>query len=298
MTTPRPKQSSPARQAPVGSLRLSRSRWASRPVGWLQRTTRSRGIDVRRYREFPVDFDTHIQAIHQRVAEYTLVSPERTSALVSSIEYLERCHIAGDIVECGVWKGGSMMAAALAVDRVGGVDRDLWLYDTFMGLTQPGEMDVDVAGNSALQQMRERHPNLLPGQVDGSDVFAFASLDEVRNNMATVGYRGGQVRFVKGSVQDTIPASIPDRIALLRLDTDFYDSTKHELTHLVPRMVPGGILIIDDYGAWLGARQAVDEFLDASGTPMYLHRVDTTARLAVVGTPVGIGAGRRHGRVQ
>ncbi len=242
------------------------------------------GLDIRRFREFPVDIDANSRAVHQFVSDYTLVSPERTHALCSALEYLERYGVAGDIVECGVWKGGSMMAAALCLNRLGSVGRDLWLYDTFTGFTSPSDRDVDVMGGSAIEQMATRHPNLLPSRKDGQDYFAFASLEEVRGNMATVNYTGGEVHFVKGPVEDTIPETAPQKIALLRLDTDFYSSTKHELEHLVPRMGCGGVLIIDDYGTWLGARDATDEFLQASPIPMYLGRIDCTARIAVVGS--------------
>lgn len=263
--------------------------WVGRLLRAGQRAAIRGGMDIRRYREFPPDFDPATRHIHRQVAEFTLVSPCRTQALCSSIEYLVRHRIPGDIVECGVWKGGSMMAAALTLNRLGASGRDLWLYDTFDGLTAPSGLDVDITGRSALDQMKECHPNLLPSRQGDRVVFACASLEEVRHNMDTVQYRGGEIRFVKGPVEATIPHEIPAEIALLRLDTDFYSSTKHELEHLVPRMAPGSILIVDDYGTWLGARRAVDEFLEGSGIPIYLSRIDETARMAVLGAPGGPG---------
>jgi hypothetical protein len=82
-------------------------------------------------------------------------------------------------------------------------------------------------------------------------------------------------------VEETLPTHVPERIALLRLDTDWYESTHHELVHLFPLLSPGGILIVDDYGHWAGARKAVDDYLAANAPGLYLHRVDYTVRLAV-----------------
>jgi hypothetical protein len=89
------------------------------------------------------------------------------------------------------------------------------------------------------------------------------------------------MHFVKGKVEDTIPASTPDRIAILRLDTDWYASTRHELEHLYPLLAPGGVLIIDDYGHWEGCRQAVDEYFASRNLQVLLNRVDYTGRIAV-----------------
>ncbi|MDQ6949458.1 MAG: TylF/MycF family methyltransferase [Actinomycetota bacterium] len=251
----------------------------------VQRAARLGGIAIARHRDCPLDFDEVTQATHQRISRYSLVSPERTFALCSSLEYLERCAVPGDIVECGVWKGGSMMAAALTLDQIGSRGRDLWLFDTFEGMTQPVDVDVDILGNTAHLAMKQRHASLLPGRVAGRDVFAYASLDEVRSNMGKVAYKGGEVHYVVGPVEETIPHTIPSTIALLRLDTDFYESTKHELENLLPLVAPGGILIVDDYGAWQGARKAVDEYLVESKLPLFLNRIDVTGRLAVIGCP-------------
>jgi hypothetical protein len=106
-------------------------------------------------------------------------------------------------------------------------------------------------------------------------------LEEVRSNLVATGYPLDRVRFVKGIVQDTIPAAAPEVIALLRLDTDWYDSTAHELLHLYPRLVPGGVLIIDDYGEMPGQKEAVDEFCQRNGINLLLNRIDSSGRIAV-----------------
>ena len=209
------------------------------------------------------------------VWRYTVTSPERIHALICAVEHVIGNHIAGDVVECGVWRGGSMMAVALTLLRLGVHDRTLWLYDTYAGMTQPGLDDIGYDGVPARLEFDRRRITAE------SSTWAAASLDDVRANLASTGYPDLAQRFVQGPVEHTIPATVPDRIALLRLDTDWYASTRHELQHLYPRLVPGGILIVDDYGHWRGAGKAIDEYLAQLRPRPFLHRVDYTARLII-----------------
>ncbi len=112
-------------------------------------------------------------------------------------------------------------------------------------------------------------------------VWCEAGIEDVRANLWITGYPRGKIHFVTGKVEDTIPGAIADHIALLRLDTDWYESTQHETRHLYPRLSGNGTLIIDDHGHWQGARKAIDEYFAASDAPVFLHRVDDTARLMV-----------------
>jgi hypothetical protein len=220
------------------------------------------------------DLDPDFAAPYEATAPYTMTSVERMYALYEAVRHVRRAGIEGDVVECGVWRGGSAMLAALTLLQCGDETRRLWLYDTFQGMSEPGEADVEITGER-MTQVWDAHR----GQRE-SRLFCWASLEDVRSNMASTGYPADRVEYVEGRVEDTIPATAPDRIALLRLDTDWYESTRHELEHLYPRLVSGGVLIIDDYGHWLGARQAVDEFLAEAG-PLLLNRVDDTGRIAV-----------------
>jgi hypothetical protein len=204
-----------------------------------------------------------------------MTSVERLIALIDACRYIARYEIPGDVVECGVWRGGSMMAAALTLREVDSV-RGLHLFDTFEGMTPPSDADVMGWGNRATGQ------EMLDADPDREDVYwGVAHLDEVQANMRATGYLSERMHFVKGPVEETIPEEAPDTIALLRLDTDWYESTKHELLNLFPRVVPGGVLIVDDYGDWQGARRAVDEYLDQTGIPLLLHRIDFTGRMVV-----------------
>jgi hypothetical protein len=208
-----------------------------------------------------------------RVEPYTMTSLDRRASLLGAIDHVVRHRIAGDIVECGVWRGGSMMLAALALMARGDTARELWLYDTFEGMSEPGAEDRSASGESAAAQLA-RTPR-------GEGVWCEAGLDDVQANLWSTGYPRERIHFVQGKVEDTIPASLPSRIALLRLDTDWYESTRHELQHLYPLLSRHGALVIDDYGHWQGARQAVDEYFAAQAEPVFLHRVDYTARLVI-----------------
>jgi hypothetical protein len=208
--------------------------------------------------------------LQRRVRPYTHTTPERLFALREAVHYIHNAKIPGDVVACGVWRGGSSMMAALALSEVGD-PRPIWLYDTFEGMPKPGEHDRDYAGIDSQTEF-ERHEV----EEGGWDV---ASLEDACANLALIGYSPDLLTFVKGMVEETIQGRAPERIALLRLDTDFYESTRHELEHLWPRLSPGGVLIIDDYGHFEGARKAVDEFFEER--PVLLSRIDYTGRMTV-----------------
>jgi hypothetical protein len=212
------------------------------------------------------------------VRAYTMTSVERQWALINAVRYAVQARIAGDIVECGVWRGGAAMAAALTLLGEGAGDRRLWLYDTFAGMTEPGPGDRRVSDGSAAADEWRRHR-----RADGENDWCRASLEDVRANMESTGYPAGHIRYVKGPIEMTLrdPTNVPDRIAVLRLDTDWYESTRIELEQLYPRLAPGGVLIIDDYGHWQGARKAVDDFFAANAAPILLNRIDETGRIGV-----------------
>jgi O-methyltransferase len=238
------------------------------------------GIDVVRYkadrpveRHYPPDFSDVTIRLCNAVKPYTMTTPERISALIESVRYIVANKIDGAMVECGVWKGGSTMAMMLTLMSLGETDREVYLYDTFSGMSTPTEHDVSFQGEKAQQQ--------LDGLPDDALGWCRSSLEEVKRNILGTGFDQNKVHFIEGKVEDTIPAHLPRRIALLRLDTDWYESTKHELTHLFPLLEPNGVLIIDDYGHWQGAREAVDEYIEEHKICILLNRIDYTGRIAV-----------------
>lgn len=244
---------------------------------FIRKQLHKRGYDIVKLNQvrWPIDFEERHKRIIEKVRPYTMTSPERIFGLLEAVNYIVRNNIEGSIVECGVWKGGSMLAVAEALSENNDSGRDLYLYDTFEGMSEPSEHDRDFANQKAealLDTNRNKEENL---------VWAFSTLDTVKHTMSLGNYPERKIQYVKGKVEDTIPSTLPDKIALLRLDTDWYESTRHELEHLFPRLVKGGVLIIDDYGFWKGARKAVDEYINAMKIPVLLNRLDDTGRIAV-----------------
>ena len=222
------------------------------------------------------DTEPEFRALADRVRTFTMTSIERMYALYKSVEYIHRMNLPGAIVECGVWRGGSMMLIAHTLLALGCSDRDLYLFDTYQGLPRPDEIkDVDVWGNRAID-------GWLPHQTgEESSHWANASLEDVRANLLSTGYPEERLHFVRGMVERTIPDLAPPQIALLRLDTDWYASTRHEMEHLFPRLSRDGVLILDDYGHFEGARQAVDEYVAENKLPILFNRIDYAGRLIV-----------------
>ncbi|WP_411079390.1 TylF/MycF/NovP-related O-methyltransferase [Streptomyces sp. cmx-18-6] len=221
---------------------------------------------------FPEDYDDEAKDIIRAVKPYSMTSPERLNAFILATRYIARHDIPGDIVECGVWRGGSMQACAKTLLSVGETERELYLFDTYEGMTPPTAEDLRRDGRPAQE--------LLDAQGRDRPIWAVASLEDVQAGFENVPYPKERVHYVQGRVEDTVPARAPEQIAILRLDTDWYASTKHELEHLYSRLVSGGVLLIDDYGYWQGSRQAVDEFLDKTGERLLLLRMDE-GRIAV-----------------
>jgi O-methyltransferase len=219
----------------------------------------------------PADFDKTTVDTYNIVKEYTMTSAERIASLCNAVRYLVKNNIKGDIVECGVWRGGSTMAAIDTLIKAGDTAREVYLYDTFEGMPEPSELDKASFTGTSAAELLEQNP----------DVKCVSTLDEVQHNVGSLKYPAKLVHYVKGKVEETIPGTIPAKIALLRLDTDWYESTAHELKHLYPLLVPGGVIIIDDYGHWEGARKAVDEYIANNKLPLLLNRIDYTGRIGI-----------------
>jgi len=182
------------------------------------------------------------------VKPFTMTSIERIVELFNSLEYIRLNKIDGDFVECGVWRGGNILGIMEYLHFYNMTDRHVWIYDTFQGMTQPEEIDVDLNDNKASTILQE--------------VICYSSIDEVKKNLSISSFPNEKIKYVVGDVCETLDVNtnIPNKISLLRLDTDWYKSTKKELTVLYPKLITHGILIVDDYGHWRGSKTAVDEF--------------------------------------
>ena len=224
--------------------------------------------------------DPTFAAIWERVEPYTMTSPARGHALYRSVRYIVERGLRGNIVESGAWRGGSAMLIALTLVELGETGRQLYVFDTFGGMPEPDEVDVDHRGVPATE--------LLAAESDRRDdslIWAIAGRDEVADNLESTGYPAEHIHLIEGDVRQTAAATRTGDLALLRLDTDWYSSTRAELDAFWGRLVQHGVLIIDDYGHWQGARRAVDEFFAGDDPtrpqPVLLQPVDYTGRLVV-----------------
>jgi O-methyltransferase len=211
---------------------------------------------------FPAHMDENAIRVIQRVRPRTMTGKEKLFGLILATRYLAQNAVPGDFVECGVWRGGSMQAAALTLIEEGDTRRHLHLFDTYEGMSEPTEKDRRNDGKSASELLAEADKD--------RKVWAYAGLEDVQEGMAELDYPQDQIHFHQGMVEETIPDKAPETIAMLRLDTDWYESTRHELEHLYHRLSPGGVLILDDYGHWEGARLAAQEFMKEHGARLVL----------------------------
>jgi O-methyltransferase len=208
--------------------------------------------------------------LFEQVSPYTMTSVEALFALYTSVNYVLDRDIPGDIVECGVWRGGSALLAALILKARNVSDRKLYLYDTFQGMPTPTEFDVDKYGRTGFEMMEQY----------GDDIgWCYALLEDVQAAFFVHNF-DFEINFVQGDVLETLKTTKPETISVLRLDTDWYESTAAEFELLYPRLSTRGVLIIDDYGCWTGSRKATDDYFREVPGPM-LIRIDKEVRLGI-----------------
>ena len=208
----------------------------------VKQLARKLGADIVRYQPgidhgLPPDLSNEDKRIITAVRPFTMTSIERIAAMIEATRHVARHAVPGAIVECGVWRGGSTMAAVLTLCSLGQTDRKVYLYDTFEGMSEPTEKDWSHDGVSAPAQLAQAER--------GTGIWCRAPLEDVRSNVLSTGYPASKIHFVPGKVEVTIPETLPSGIALLRLDTDWYESTRHELEHLFPLLHPQGVLIVE-----------------------------------------------------
>lgn len=240
-------------------------------------TLREKGWGVIPPDQFHIDIEPEFLELWEEVRPFTMTYLERGYALYKSVEYICKHTIPGDLVECGVWKGGSCMLMAYVLKKYNQEDRRIFLYDTFSGMTEPTGEDV-IAWNdkSVLDKWEEDKLGIKNNFTSWA-----VGIEVVRSNLARTGYPPEQLHFIEGDILETLRTRRPDRVALLRLDTDWYQSTAYELEVLYPQLEKGGVLIIDDYGHFKGARKAVDDyFADPATVPLFI-RVDYTGRVCI-----------------
>ena len=241
---------------------------------FIKSVLKNKGFKIVNEKQLYPDIELEFKNLSKKVIPFTMTSVERLYSLFQAVKYIHQNKIEGDFVECGVWKGGSSMMAALSFLSLGDTKRKFLLYDTYEGMSEPTEKDVDFKNDSAFKNWKKiKEEKTLE--------MCYNTLDEVEINMRATAYPSDKIQFIKGKVEDTIPANLPGKIAILRLDTDWYESTYHELKHLYPLVQSGGVLIIDDYGYWKGAREAVDQYFKEENISPLLHRIDHTGRIMI-----------------
>jgi hypothetical protein len=222
------------------------------------------------------DLEEEFLQLYDSCRAETMTSIERMYALYQATCHVLDSGVPGDLVECGVWRGGSAMLMAYTLLSRGCTDRTIWLYDTFDGATTPGDDDVqEMSGRLARDILDESERS------QDDPFWAVAPRTVVESNLLRTRYPMDRFRFVQGDVLATIPGEAPANLSILRLDTDWYQSTRHELEQLYPRLSPGGVLIVDDYGYWRGARKATDEYFQTVDDRPLLNRIDYTGRIGV-----------------
>ena len=223
--------------------------------------------------DLPVETNNDIKEFIKISKQFSMTGEKRMYVLSQAVSNVKNCKLEGDLVECGVWRGGNILLYKLLNDFYN-LDKTIYAYDTFEGMTNPEEIDKDYRGKLAGKKMKSQQKS-----EDIQNIHAFAKIETVKKNVSK--YTNlNKIKFIKGPVEETlkIEENIPSKISVLRLDTDWYKSTKIELDYLYPRLVKGGILIIDDYGHFEGARKAVDEYF---GGKKWLHIVDYTCRYII-----------------
>mgnify|MGYP003345076812 CR=1 FL=1 len=226
-------------------------------------------VSIKHHKGPKPDMDPAFAPLYEECRPYTLIHVERMYSLYKAVQYIVKKGVQGDFVECGVWKGGAAMMMAKTLLSMGVRDRKIYLYDTYEGMTMPTAEDKSIVrGAQPVMDIWNRE------KANDHNNWCYGPLEGVKSVMESTGYPSENIVYVKGPVEETLPKVMPGNIALLRLDTDWYSSTKHEMEHLFPSLVQNGVLILDDYGYWAGARQAADEYLAQHNIALFLHRDD------------------------
>ncbi|MBI2838817.1 MAG: class I SAM-dependent methyltransferase [Acidobacteria bacterium] len=194
------------------------------------------------------------------VLAQTMIGLNRLDHLQYCVERVLTDDVSGDLIEAGVWRGGATIFMRALLKAYGVADRCVWVADSFAGLPPPDAAEYPADAGDCL--FREKS--------------LAVSLEQVRANFERYNLLDDQVRFLRGWFKDVLPAAPIDKLAVIRLDGDMYESTVDSLTHLYPKLQPGGFLVVDDYGAVPGCRQAVHDYRLQHGITEEIERIDWT----------------------
>ena len=201
---------------------------------------------------------------------FSMTTEIRMWALLNSLKKVLSENINGEIVECGIWKGGNIILIKKFLEKYN-LKKEIYCYDTFEGMYETTEKDRELSTNlDAKEFINDNYKYICKSPLQETE-------DIIKNNVNNI----NNIFFIKGKVEDTLQVNenIPEKISICRLDTDYYSSTKIELEKLYPRISKGGVLIIDDYGHWSGSKKAVDEYFKDKF--IMKHYVDYACRLII-----------------
>ncbi len=210
------------------------------------------------------------------VSKFSMTTEIRIYSLIQSLKYIKYKNIKGDFVECGVWKGGNIILFKKFLEKYfKQEDRQIYAYDTYEGMNKPSDFDYN------LQNKKKAEKLLLDDKNKTTNIWGIYGLDQVKTNLINNTDNLDNINFIKGEVEKTLDLekNLPSKISILRLDTDWYESTKKELEVLYDRVTSGGVIIIDDYGHWGGSKKAVDEFF--KNKYVWMHYIDYACRLII-----------------
>ena len=206
----------------------------------------------------------------QKISRFSMCTPANHWAIIQSINHIKSLKLEGDLVECGVFEGGNIILYQY-LNKKNNLKKKIYAYDTFEGMTRPGKIDRDFKNNSAIRIKQN------------NSRWCYSDLETVKKNIISCNQSLNNFIFIKGDVLKTLnnKKNLPKKISLLRLDTDFYNSTLKELNILYPRLVKNGVLIIDDYGHWKGSKKAVDKYFNLKKKFKWFQRIDYASRLYI-----------------
>tara|TARA_B100002051_G_C16557086_1_gene545579 strand:+ start:132 stop:887 length:756 start_codon:yes stop_codon:yes gene_type:complete len=224
--------------------------------------------------KLPIEFSQDELNLVTSIEDYTMTGRIRIISIINLYKDIINREVEGDFVECGVWRGGNLILVQ-KLNEIHQQKKNIFGFDTFEGMTKPNEFDFDLRNENANNLL-----NKTKKLNNVKNIWAYCDLDTVQDNINKI-LKQNNIKLIKGDVKNTlkIKENLPEKISMLRLDTDFYESTKIELEVLYPRLSKGGVLIIDDYGHFKGCKKAVDEFFENSNN--VLHYIDYSARYLV-----------------
>jgi len=230
----------------------------------FENLTKEKKKEIYQYfdQQIPVETSYIEKKFLKKSKKFSMTGYLRLYSVIWSFKHIMNNKVPGDFVECGVWKGGNLILLKNLLTFYS-INKKILGYDTFEGMSEPSKFDKKYDNRSAIKMYKKYKKDKVP--------WAKASLNEVKNNLLRNCKDLKNISLVKGKVESTLKRIVPKRISLLRLDTDWYESTKISLRTLYPKLSKNGILIIDDYGNWKGCRKAVDEYFKKSKNLFYVE---------------------------